>query len=531
MASSADSATSGLLGRIVENWLTSASERSYQIPFCQMLDAEGETLLYVASHGAFEKGKDVITKTAEGQVRAYQLKAGDFSLATWREVKTQIDELVELPIILPSCEGLAAHFPYFVTNGRINDAVFDHINAANIGWQQRHLPHALQTLDRNQLVPRFVAVHGAYLPSEAKDFQKFLALLLRDGRAPLDKPTFSAFIESTLRLKEGHLSDRDTHRALASVVLLASYILGSSAVAGNHWALFEGWMIVASYVLAAATKLELKETFWKATFDLAMLGANRALDDLVAECTIRDQFIEGHPIADGFFYGSRQLILAGLLSAWMIRQRRANAEVDEQVKRIMLGRLKELFIWGESSVPFILLSALELEQQCLQLVGENLVRDYLNLLVLCNEPGNRGMPDSFVSVEESIRFMHRIGDQHKESYQGHSYTILVAIDFLARRWRRKALTLLWKDITYISFATSIPKQKWEWFMWEADSADLEHRLPGQPQSWQELMADAEGRDTSCLPELLLKHPEFALYFPLVFPHRLTPATFAVVDSL
>jgi hypothetical protein len=72
--------TSGLIERIVENWLTSASERSFQIPFCQLLSAQGETLLYIASHGPFEKGKDVITVTRGGRLRAYQNEGRRHSL-------------------------------------------------------------------------------------------------------------------------------------------------------------------------------------------------------------------------------------------------------------------------------------------------------------------------------------------------------------------------------------------------------------------------------------------------------------------
>ena len=55
--STAGSYNSGLIGRIVENWLTSATERGYQLAFCQLLAAEGEELLYIATHGPFEKGK------------------------------------------------------------------------------------------------------------------------------------------------------------------------------------------------------------------------------------------------------------------------------------------------------------------------------------------------------------------------------------------------------------------------------------------------------------------------------------------
>jgi hypothetical protein len=46
----------GVIERVIENWLTSANERSYQIPFCQLLAAEGETVIYISSHGPFEQG-------------------------------------------------------------------------------------------------------------------------------------------------------------------------------------------------------------------------------------------------------------------------------------------------------------------------------------------------------------------------------------------------------------------------------------------------------------------------------------------
>jgi hypothetical protein len=91
-----------LIERIVENWLSSASERSFQIPFCQLLSAQGEKLVYIASHGQFEKGKDVITELPDGRIRAYQMKGGDIKLAQWRDIDKQINNLVELPVDLPA---------------------------------------------------------------------------------------------------------------------------------------------------------------------------------------------------------------------------------------------------------------------------------------------------------------------------------------------------------------------------------------------------------------------------------------------
>src|SRR5216683_2719353 len=150
--STANSSNNGLIGRIVENWLTSATERGYQIAFCQLLATEGEELLYIATHGPFEKGKDVITRAPDRSIRGYQLKGGDIRLGEWRSIKEQIDNLVELPVHLPQCPPNSRHLPFFVTNGRVDDVVLDYINTANLGWQQRDFPHPPNTtvVDRRQ---------------------------------------------------------------------------------------------------------------------------------------------------------------------------------------------------------------------------------------------------------------------------------------------------------------------------------------------------------------------------------------------
>src|SRR6266849_9160941 len=66
---SPESERHGLLARVIENWLISANERQYQLPFCQVLAASGETILYTSTHGPFEKGKDIITRTPTGEIR------------------------------------------------------------------------------------------------------------------------------------------------------------------------------------------------------------------------------------------------------------------------------------------------------------------------------------------------------------------------------------------------------------------------------------------------------------------------------
>jgi hypothetical protein len=279
--------------------------------------------VYIASHGQFEKGKDVVSELPDGRLRAYQMKGGDIKLAQWREIDKQINNLVELPIELPSVSSKSWHEPFLVTNGRIEDVVLDYINTANIGWSRRiGLPFPLRTIEKSALVRQFTDLHGTFLPKETRDFQSFLGLILRDGRAPLDKPAFAAFIEATLRLDAESITKREASRAFASCLLLTSYILGSSTVVSNHWAQFEAWTMVCSYILGLVTRDSLEDEYWRPSYDLALLSTRRALADLVRECEERSEYLEGHPLADGHFFGARQTLLTGLIAAWGLNQRR-----------------------------------------------------------------------------------------------------------------------------------------------------------------------------------------------------------------
>jgi hypothetical protein len=129
-----------------------------------VLAAEGETILYVSTHGPFEKGKDIITRTSSGEIRAYQLKAGDIGLGEWRNVYGEIVNLVELPIELPGESPIIDFVPYLVTNGELTDPVVEQVRASNLAWQKRGIDKALRVVQKGELFERVRASHGAYLP-------------------------------------------------------------------------------------------------------------------------------------------------------------------------------------------------------------------------------------------------------------------------------------------------------------------------------------------------------------------------------
>lgn len=218
----------GLLDRVIENWLTSVNERQYQLPFCQVLSARGETILYVSSHGPFEKGKDIITRTVDGRIHAYQLKKGDVNLGEWREIYGEIVNLVELAIEIPGQEPITEFVPFIVTNGEFSDPVIEQIRVANVGWPSRGINKELRKIAKGELFELFREAHGAYLPRELSDFRTFLELILHDGSAPAEKGKAAQLIEHVLPADLENANALSIARAANSIALLTAYITGAA---------------------------------------------------------------------------------------------------------------------------------------------------------------------------------------------------------------------------------------------------------------------------------------------------------------
>jgi hypothetical protein len=531
---STDSERHGLLGRVIENWLISANERQYQIPFCQVLAAEGETILYVSPHGPFEKGKDVITRTAIGEIRAYQLKAGDVSLSGWRDIHGEIVNLVELAIELPGTAPITEFVPYLVTNGELKDPVLEQVRVENVTWQARGINKTLHIVQKGELFERFRASHGAYLPRELSDFRTFLELILHDGAAPAEKAKAAQLIEHVLPLESRADSSLDIARAAASIVLLAAYITGSAALASNHWCVFEYWVLTGSYVLYLAEKSNKAESDCQVSFELCELAAEGALNALADECMGCRDFIQGFPLVDGHAYRPRITILAGLLSAWdlSLRIRRKTRNKVDFIQSFLTARLKESAMWGESAVPYLFLAALETEQDCRPHVAEGIAIQLVREISAANGASatGRGISNPYYSAEEALRVNYGLDFLNSEQFLGFSYSVASLIDFLARRWRRQALAGLWFGVTRMAFAEYLPAKFSEWFRWESSDGVLSSRSPGEPQSWEALRTHAETTPLDKLPPTLAKRPAFALWFILVYPHRFTPALAKLIED-
>ncbi|MBZ5655288.1 MAG: hypothetical protein LAO56_08405 [Acidobacteriia bacterium] len=513
--------------------MTSVNERQYQIPFCQVLVAEGETILYVSPHGPFEKGKDIIARTATGEIRAYQLKAGDIGLSEWRDIHGEIVNLVELAIELPGTAPIIEFVPYLVTNGELTDPVWEQVRVQNVTWQSRGINKSLHVIQKGELFAKFRSSHGAYLPRES-DFRMFLQLVSHDGTAPAEKEKAARLLERVLPDEPQDETSLNVARAASSIVLLTSYITSSAVVAANHWCVFEYWVLTGAHVLYLAEKSNKAEDACQVSFELCESAAESALNALADECAQRSDLVQGFPLVEGHTYRPRITILLGLLSGLdlSLRVRRKTRSKAEFVHSFLTARLREAALWGESAVPYFYLAALEAEQHCRPHVAEGIAIQLVREISGANGASatGRGLPGPYYSPEEALRLNYGLDSLNSEQFRGFSYAVGALVDYLARRWRRQALAGLWFGVTRMSFVTLLPASFPDWFRWESSEGTLASSLPREPQSWEALRVHAETIPLDELPPTLVKRPAFALWFILVYPHRFTPAVAKLIED-
>jgi hypothetical protein len=523
-----------LIERVIENWLTSANERQYQIPFCQLLSAEGESVVDISTHHPHEKGKDIVTVSPDGTIKAYQLKAGRIDLRAWHSIKDEINDLVELPVEHPSIRSKSWHQPILVTNGDITPPVLDQIRSKNEAFRRRGLPR-LQLVVKGELLKRFERLHGHYLPRKPQDFGRLLKLILQGGANPLDKETVSTFLLTVLPLNGSEPTVRNAERAVASATVMMSYILGGCEAAENHWAVFEGWVMMAAYSLATAEKRRVPQSHPQTSYNLCLLGAQRALGHLIEECTTRQNLVEGNALTDGHFFRYRITLLIGLISAWGL-QRREGRQVNldgDFAAEFVRRHLKESTIWGESAVPCYVLAALFLERHSRQGLAEALISNLISMIAVHNGSdagGSPGIPNPYYSPEAAVRLAVGLDPTNLENFVSFAYTLSPLIDFLARRWRKQELSRHWYSITRISLLRFEPEHQWQWLTWHSSTGRLVSGFAKEPQKWSELVVESQNVDASQLPKAILRRPEFLPLFLLVFPHRYNRAAQKVLED-
>lgn len=523
-----------MIERLIENWLSNANERGYEVPFCQLLMAEGHRVIHLNRHSPMEQGKDIITLDQKGRVCGFQLKGGDINLTRWRkEVYPEIVELIETPVEHPAVTSVHPR-PFVVTNGRYAEEVIHAINTLNRGNAKRKFK-ALESTDGRNLAARFVKCHGQFLPREPKDFDAFLRLFLADGRDMLPKARFARFLQAQLDpalLKQ----PTDIVRAIASTVVLAAYALSAYQRATNHFALFEGWVLVAAAIARLAESKRLANQSWEPSFQLALGAARLAMSNLVIEMLSDRPPIEGNAMMDGGPpYRARLTLMIGTATAFALtcRIRGEPFERRDALNAFIAKHERDTLLWGESAIPFFVSLALWLEQCGQSPKAESFVQMMVEAIINSNSLDSKeGLPGPYYSVNRCVGALCQVAPNpmRRDSPLGSSYTLDALIEFLVRRMRKQTLKLMWQGITHIHLCEMEYAKPVEFYLWRTFDGQLTQRYVKRPQPWGELVERANEDTATGLPETLRANPEFTIMFGLVYPHRFGRGLLSLLES-
>lgn len=345
-----------MLEKLLENWLDSASERSYQAVFVQMLSAQGYRVVHSTRHTALEFGKDVLAIAPGGKGCVYQLKGnpgGRLKLNQFRrEVQEQLVQLMSQAIVFPGFPS-GPYDAYLVSNGYFEEEVQRTIDDLN----RMPYPTKVSLITRGHLLNWGKELGASLWPSELDDTRLLLEIFLSDPRNVLPTENLSSLISKVLATytPTGNLSGQpEFHRASTSAALLTGIATFGFAEAENHLAVVSAWTLLAVSIIAAGEKhgYQLRGAALE-TLRMAEGAIGDALTQLWNEVQDRKHLVEGNPMTDPEVYGWRYTTLMGLLSCLaLVDESNSLLHKDSRAKlrKWLLQYNVQVELWGEGAV-------------------------------------------------------------------------------------------------------------------------------------------------------------------------------------
>ncbi len=533
-----------MLERLIDNWLDSASERSFQSPFCQILASQGYTVVHSTRHCGMELGKDIIAISPDGIPCAYQLKAGNISHSKWRDIQSQIKSLVDNILVHRSLKIDAPHKSFLVTNGRIDEEVMRDIEEFNRQQIVIGKPDSLlDTIVGGQLKRWALDVGDKIWPSELVDFRDLLEFYLLNGR---DTFQVEKFVSLLLKLFPVDPSTNTVpsmaqcRRILSSTALLTAISIKQYVEEKNYVAQITAWTIFLATSFALIDRASLPKKNWNNTINIVIETIFRCLENLWEEINNRDLLVEGNAIfEETTIYRVRVTILVSLMSIFGLWGKSMSNELgesgdsdetDDAIWKFCSENYKKLFLWGEGSVPQWLAFFWYSRQNDATLRPEFFLTTLVELVCRANTPrGGGGLTSPYYSADKVLRHILQL-DIIEDNFVGRSH-VLEGLLYMAirRNWKRK-LKMLWPEITRISLESFTPPKKWQFYLWYCDkglnkSVRLKHY-----QLWEELLATASEEGGSMIPRTIKGEPILLLLFLQVFPHRFTADVARWIDT-
>ncbi|MBT0663651.1 hypothetical protein KI809_04980 [Geobacter pelophilus] len=535
-----------MLERLLEGWLDSASERSYQGPFCQILSAKGYKILHSTRHSALEFGKDIIAIGPDGKTCAFQLKGNPgarLSLSEFRDIQNQLVQLVTQPVIYPGL-GIAPHRSFLVTNGIVEEEVHRALDDLNRGWAaQCAIGHTVELISRGQLLAD-IQLYGANLwPSELENVNNLLSLLVKDGKESYSFELASELLKEVLLLEEtipNKVSANEIKRRITSAALLTAATLRNFYRENNHYSIICGWCMYATHAVACIERhgKSYKQNA-KEAVDIAMASILAALSDLCDEIKDKGHLVEGDPLADAVTYRGRYTLVVALMSVYWFWGQEAGflkEGHDGFLQKFLPRDFTHHYLWGEGAVPQFLIYIWYLRATEAGIRPDFMLGELLKQIVGANTQKNEvGLSSPYYGFEDKIRFLMKefLGIKedpyHDTKFQNSSYFAKPLLNLLVRTNFKVTSKSVWPSYSKMLHKHFEPEEKWMYCLYKSAKGTNVDDQPPLTKEWQELQQEA--RECRCLevPESLVENKYLIMLFCIVLPYRAIPSVISKLD--
>jgi len=411
--------------------------------------------------------------------------------------------------------------------------VRDRIAAFNDGNARLGLA-PIEPIEQEQLLGRFMTAHGQFLPQELPDVRELLDLYYADAARIFPIRTFASLLGRILPFAVHDPPVSECRRAVGAATLLTAYAVSNWQSKENNLSAAQGWLTSCSVILHFAAAKGLPENVWLPSYELAFEAARVQLAGLLNEAKERSDLGLGD-LTDGLVYPSRALLICGYLASYFLSERLLGDtdSIRADVGGVLRRERQYVRLTGEadSALLFSMCAALE---QCGEIQqAEALILLLARTLSQLNQRHSRSaLPDPYHATEQVLlRQADAASDLEGEEFDGHAYTLHVAVEWLARRLWRHHLAAMWEAISKVVFCEFRPAAPEKYLAPKDDGGELIMWLPATPQSWSALLQQARAFDSAALPNVLNTRREFIPYLALLFPYRLTATLAHALDRV
>jgi len=523
-----------VIEKLLENWLDSASERSYQAVFVQMLSAQDYRVLHSTRHTAIEYGKDVLAIDPNGMGCAFQLKGnpqGRVTLEQFRSgIQPQLIQLMSQAIVFPGFPD-PPYKVYLVSNGYFEEEVQRAVDDLN----KMPYPSKVSLLSRGDLLDWCKKFGTILWPSELDDSRSLIELFMAESNDILPAKKLSKLIGKILDIEslDAKLSSKSAfNRAVTSAALLTGIATANFAEAENHFAVVSAWTILSVSIIASGEKHQHKiDGSALKTLQLAEAAIVDSLSQLWNEVMNRNHLVEGNGFSDPDVYGWRYTTLLGLLSILAFIDEKCSCltqESRDKLKEWLRRPHENIDFWGEGAIANLVPWLLWFRKNDATIWPDILIKYILKIVLNRNQKKSVSpLASPYYTYEEIYRLkMIPVMPWQMKAYSykeaaGFTYTAEPLLHLLIRTNLKQACKELWPSFNKVSHRVCIPDQTWEYCTLKIETGIDQIKVYPPTYNWADLKCEALQPRDSVIPREIAERPWLLALWWQVAPYRYT----------